>query len=135
MAVSHGKAGVFTLDSVDLPGITSVTPSFDLPTSDATAMGDTARTNLAGIPGGTISIAGWLDPTASTGNDENLFDNLIAGTAVAWVWGPNGDATGALKYSGNALVSAYSPSGEIASTVAFTATLTITGAITSGTYA
>lgn len=134
MAVSHGKAGVLKVNSVELPHITSVSPNFELPTSDSTAMGDAWQDMVSGIPGAALEIAGWLDPTNSTGNDGTLFDALVATAAVPWEWGPNGDANGALKYSGSCYVSKYQPAGEVASTVAFTATLTVKGAVTRGTY-
>ena len=133
MAIQHGQKGVFTLNSVDLPHTTSVSLNFDQPAADATAMEDEWQVFTTGIPGATIDVAGWFDPAAAN-NDATIFAQLSAETEVTFAWGPFGDQSTDVKYSGNCFISSYSPSAEVASTVVYALTLQVTGPITRGAY-
>jgi len=135
MAKQHGKSATFTYNAVDLTSyMTSITLPRSRDTSDATAMGDTDKVNLAGVAGFTVELAGWFDPTASTGPDAVLAAAFAGGTAQAWIYGPAGSATGSVKYSGSGFVTSYQVTSPVEDTVAFTATITGTGAVTRTTF-
>lgn len=136
MAFTHGKDSAFTLASVALTTfLTNVNFSASGDVAETSAMGSEAKTYISGLTDGTISLAGWFDPTNTTGPDDTIFDSLGSETAVAWEYGPQGTGTGAVKYSGNCFVTGYAATAPIGDTVAFTAELQITGAITRGAYA
>jgi hypothetical protein len=53
---------------------------------------------------------------------------------VACEFGPEGDATGAVKKEVNVLVTGYTVSQPVADLVTFTATLRFSGGVTDGTF-
>lgn len=136
MAKVHGKDTVFTFAGVELTTfLTDVGEDFSRDTAETTAMGQDAKTHIAGTKGAQINLSGWWDSTETTGPDEALFAAWSSGDAEAFVYGPEGDATGAKRYGGSAILTAYSPSSSVEDTVAFTATLIVTGDVTRDEYA
>lgn len=136
MAKTHGKDGAFTFNSVALTTfLTNINLGLSGDVAETSAMGDEAKSYISGLTDGTISLAGWFDPTAVSGVDTVLFAALGSETALAFEYGPQGTGTGAVKYTGNAFVTSYAATTPIEDTVQFTAELQITGAVTRGTYA
>ena len=135
MAKQHGKNATFTYNTQDLTAyLTNITLPRERDTSDATAMGDADKVNLAGTAGFTVELSGWFDPTTTTGPDAVLAAAFAAATSNAWVYGPAGSATGAVKYTGSGYVTSYHVTSPVEDTVAFTATITGTGAVTRTTF-
>jgi hypothetical protein len=135
MAFVHGKNSVFTIASEELTSfLDSVELSFSVDTAETTTLGVEAKTYLSGPSDGTISLSGKYDSTATTGPDATLQAIIGSETASAWEYGPEGDASGDVKYSGNGFLTGYKVTSPVGDVVAFTADIQITGAVTKGTY-
>ena len=128
MAFVHGKNSVLHYGGVDLTTfLTDIGEDLSRDTSDTTAMGSEAKTNVAGTYGGSWSLSGWFDPTETTGPHAVLRAAFLAGTDAEVEYGPAGDTTGLVKETGQAKVTAYAATSSVEDTVAFTATLTLNG--------
>jgi hypothetical protein len=101
---------------------------------DDTTYGATGHTYRGGLTNGTITISGMWDKTASTGSDTVLAGLLAIKTPWPWEFGPEGKTAGKVKKSGNGILTNYRVSAPVADLVSFTATIQISGAISSGTF-
>lgn len=134
MAKYHGYKGHFSIDGVDLSSyLTDVSMDQSVDVAETSTFGTLDKTYLDGMRDATISIAGRWDDTASTGPDVVL-QGLRGDGANAFIYGPSGSTGGMVKYTGNAILTAYAPTTPIADVVAFTATFQVTGAITRTTF-
>jgi hypothetical protein len=135
MAFVHGKGSVFTVDSKELTDyLDSVELNNSVDTAETTTLGDEAKTYLNAQSDATISISGKYDSTATTGPDAVLNGLVGNDTAVTFEYGPEGDTTGDVKYSGSCFLTGYKMTSPVGDVVAFTADFQCTGAITKGTY-
>lgn len=142
MAV-HGKDSVFSVEDSaattlrDLStNLTNVAFGRANDNHDNTAFGAEGHTFINGLTNGTITLTGWADTTASTGT-LTVLDSLVGldATTVGWEYGPLGSATGAVKYTGECVLSSLDVSDPVADLVSFTCQLQISGNVTKGTYA
>jgi hypothetical protein len=101
---------------------------------DSTTMGSEAKTYLSGLEDATLSLSGKWDDTATTGPDVVLAGNVGNDASVGFEFGPAGNGTGKVRYSGECYVSKYNVSAPLEGIVKFTATLQVTGAVTRGTF-
>src|ERR1044071_5241142 len=99
MAIPHGKDSYFAVDTKDLTTyLTDITFNNSTDMAESTTMGAEAKTYVAGLTDGTISISGRYDPTATTGPDAVLSGLRGGETAVVFEYGPAGNASGAVKH-------------------------------------
>lgn len=140
---THGKNSVFSVEDSagttlrDLSSnLTNVAFSRQNDTHDNTAFGASGHTFQAGLTNGKITLTGWTDTTATTGT-LTVLGSLVGLTAnsVSFEYGPHGNATGAVKYTGECILESLDISDPVADLVSFTAVLQITGAVTKGAYA
>lgn len=116
MAFTHGKKTYFALGTAAAPGTpTDVSQYFDsvdmpenIETADTTTFGDDVRTFIIGLSDSSFSASGKWDPAI----DEHLaglkyLDN------VAWEYGPEGNGSGAVIYSGQGVMTSYSRSSPV----------------------
>lgn len=138
----HGKDAAFSLDDSagttlrDLASnLTEVQFSRSNDTHDDTAFGDEGHTFIAGLTNGTITINGFWDTTADTGT-ATVLDGLVGSDSLQadWEYGPEGNASGKVKYSGKCVLASLDYSSPVADLVTFTAQLQISGDVTKGTY-
>lgn len=130
MTVYHGKVSTFKIDSNDLSNyITDVDSPFSADVAESTAKGSTSKTYVEGHFGGTITISGRWDDTVTTGPDAVL-EGLWGDGANAFEIGYGGDANGQVIYTGNAILTGYTPTSPLAGVVGFSATFQITGDVT-----
>ena len=139
---THGKDSKFSLEDSagttlrDLSSnLTNVAFSRQNDTHDNTGFGATGHTFQAGLTNGKITLTGWTDTTATTGT-LTVLGSLVGLTAnsVSFEYGPHGNATGAVKYTGECILESLDISDPVADLVSFTAVLQITGAVTKGVY-
>lgn len=126
MAFRHGKNAALTLNTKDLSTfIESMDLSTDLDFSDTTTFGATWKTGVAGVPGGSLSISGFYDPTATTGPGAVLWAALIGATPVTALIYPGGTASGQALWTvtTGALVTSYSESSSVGGAVTFQANI------------
>lgn len=139
---THGKDSVFSVEDSaastlrDLSSnLTNVAFGRSNDLHDTTAFGAEGHTFIAGLTNGTITLTGWADTTATTGT-LTVLDSLLGLDAitVGWEYGPLGNGSGAVKYSGECVLESLEVSDPIADLVSFVATLRISGDVTKGTY-
>jgi len=133
MAFVHGKTAVFKIDNSagSLQDISAYCDSVDFPmtmdTAEVTTFGDSSKEYLAGLKDATISISGSWDATA---------DAILAAltTAGTFEYGPAGSASGAVKYTGEAILTGYTVNAPVGDKVSFSAEFQVTGAVTHTTF-
>ena len=130
----HGKATHFELD--DTGGtrrdVSNVLVSVDFPeiveTAETTAFGATSKSYIVGLRDATISVSGIWDSTV---------DGYIIGTEPAtrtFIFGPAGNTSGYVKYTGECILTNYSVSSPVGAVVTFSLDLQCTGGVTRPTF-
>jgi len=136
LAFDHGKGAVFYIDDGDGPALRDIS-SFvssadfnrDIDVPESTVYGQDDRTYIPGLRGATLSISGFWDSTATTGIDHILDQIAIKTVTSTFIYGPQGDTTGDLIYTGECLMTSYSISAPVDGIVSFTADFQVTGAV------
>ena len=141
MAQSHGKDSYFAVE--DAAGaavknlttyITDIDETLTQDVAETTTKGQTAKTYVQGHTDATISISGRWDNTATTGPDVVLRGLIGDVGTVSFEFGPEGNSTGDIKYSGECICTSYAISSPLADVVGFTADFQVTGTVTIGTF-
>ncbi len=133
----HGRSTVFKVqDSSDsLTDISAVMKDVSFPVSvdtpETTAFGSSTKTYVVGIKDARFSGSGMFDATV----DAVLQGIFGLESARGFEYGPEGSATGRIKYSGSLFLTSYQISGSVADMVAASFEFQITGAVTRGTWA
>lgn len=135
MAFSHGSKAEL---SVTVSGtatfisqyLTSASLAQDADTAEVSGLTDTAKEYIKGLSDGTIPLEGSYDPTV----DDNLY-TIFSGSAgtTAFAYYPAGTASGAVKYSGTAILTKYEGKSDIGDAGKISGELQVTGAITRAT--
>lgn len=145
-AFRHGRSAVVKIDDAsgtlrDLsPYVDSVTFSNSVETADVTAYGNNSRAFINGLRNATLSISGHWAADATTGPDTvlgTIFANnggLSAGGSLSFEVGPEGSATGRVKYTGECFLTSYETSVPVGDKVSFSAEFQVTGDVTRGSY-
>ena len=138
MSFHPGKGSAFYID--DSGGssnnisafVTNVDMTFDVNVPETTVFGVNDRTYIVGLRGSTFSISGHFDETASTGPDAILHGiiNLNTGVTQTFQYGPEGDTTGDVRYTGECFITSYAVTAPVDGVVDFSADFTVTGAVT-----
>lgn len=140
-AFSHGKLAKISIDNAagTLVDCSNVSNSVDFPlsqdTAETSAFGTSAKTYVAGQNDQTISVAGLFDPTF-----DAQISAVIAGQANGTIasstieYGPQGNATGKVKYTGEFIFTSYSTSAGVGDVVSFKLEGQRTGDIVRATY-
>lgn len=139
MAFEHGKGAVFYLDD-DVPTlrdlsayVSSADFNRDVDVPESTVYGNNDRTYIPGLRGATLSASGFWDSTATTGVDA-ILDGVARKTVTStFIYGPQGDVTGDLVYTGECLLTGYSISAPVDGIVSWSADFQVTGAVTRDT--
>ena len=130
----HGKSTDFELDDTGgtSRSLSNVLTSVDFPetidTAETTAFGATSKSYIVGLRDATISVSGLWDATV---------DGYIIGTEPAtrtFIFGPAGNTSGYVKYTGECILTNYSVSNPVGDVVTFSLDLQVTGNVTRGTY-
>lgn len=148
----HGKSTYFAISDMtstltDISGaLREVSFPVTIDSPETTAFGSTFKTYVVGIKDGRFSISGMFDSAAS-GADETL--NAIYGQdypssgadaagangpGFAFNYGPYGNASGAIKYSGRVHLVSYQVQGSVGDMVAASCDFQVTSAVTRGTF-
>lgn len=141
MAKNHSKNAVFKLDTAggvltDISAyLTEVNLSGEMDEVDCTTLGATARQYLAGFSEHNIEVSGMYE-RAQDQMFQAIYDAFQAGTlaSVTFEYGPEGASTGDVKKTGEAVLLSYETPVSIEDPVTFSATLRVTGAITTTVY-
>lgn len=141
MAFIHGKAGYFQLDSSagSLVDLSTYCNDIGFPqevsADETTTFSATDKTFIVGLGESKISLAGLVDATLDAHMAGVLAAHKAATLATAsFVFGPAGSGTGAIKYSGEAILTSYEVSEKVSDVAEWKADLQVTGAVTRGTF-
>ena len=132
----HGKSTVFKVDNAagTLTDISNTLTDVGFPqtveTAETTSFGSSAKTYVVGLSDSTVSASGNFDATV----DAHLAGILGQAATVSFEYGPEGSANGAVKYTGEAILTSYEKSGAVGDVVTYSAEFQVTGAVTRGTY-
>lgn len=141
MAMEHGRNSYFAVE--DAAGstlrnlttyLTDVTFSQEQDEAQTTTKGQTWESYLQGHCRASIELTGRFDNTTSTGPDVVLNGLLADAGTVGFEWGPEGNTTADIKYSGECFLTGYEQGSPLADIIGFTATLRVTGAVTRGAF-
>lgn len=129
MAFTHGKNTFVSLNAVNLSTFTKQT-SFEDSTSvhDVTTYGPTRtrKSKQAGLGDGKITISGVYDDGA-TGPRLTIKPLKAAGTAVPFVFQPEGVGTGKSQSVVSVIIASYNESSSVDDMIQWTAELEMTG--------
>lgn len=138
MAFVHGKDSFFSLDNTGGTPTTlsSYIDSIDgLPgeveLADVTALGDEGHKFVPGLENASISISGHWDST-----EDAVFgapSDWKSGTRT-FSYGPAGNGSGAVQYTGECYITGYTTSSQVADKVSWSATLQVNGQVTRSTF-
>jgi hypothetical protein len=140
MAYSHGKDAYFGVEDAAattlraIVGVKSITFTQENELADVTIIGDEARKWKQGLVNGTMQVTGLWDDTADTGSHTVLQGLAGAEVTTGFEAGPEGNASGAVKLSGECVLGSYEWSSDVGDMVMFTATFSISGPVTVGTF-
>jgi len=110
--------------------VNSVSVSIEDKLVDITCLGDQGIKRLSGLEDSKVTIGGFFDSTI-----DALITSKIGGTAEAWIYYPQGTATGKRTITGAALIESYESPASPDAGVTFTLNLANSGTITYGTVA
>tara|TARA_R100001443_G_scaffold84007_2_gene90745 strand:+ start:55 stop:444 length:390 start_codon:yes stop_codon:yes gene_type:complete len=128
MATHSGKSGLVKNGSNTVAEVRSWTLNTQADVIEDTAMGDAARTYLAGLTSADASIEVYWDETDTNGQVA-----LAPGTSVTLVLYPEGADSSDTYYTGTALVTSKSITGSFDGMVEASISATYTGAVTTAT--
>lgn len=135
MATTFGKGSHFAIADNDIsPYLTSVSVERDNDVLDITCFGASGHKYAAALTDGKITIQGLWDKTATVGSQTVLSALVGDSDGATFEWGPEGSASGSVKYTGTLILESYTESAEVAGLVLVNAQARITGAVTTGTF-
>lgn len=102
--------------------------------SETTAFGDQGTRNIPGLATVTFSISGHLDRTATTGVGIVLEGLRTASATSSFEYGPEGNASTKLKYTGECWLTEFTIDAAVADRVPVAATFAVDGVVTGGVY-
>lgn len=136
MAFVHGSDSVFKLDNSggSLTDISSYVNNVDFPqtadVAETTTLGASNKTYIVGLKDATISLSGLWDATA-----DAIFGAVVGQSAtLSFEYSPEGTGAGAIKYTGEAIMTNYAKSSPVGDVVGYSADLQVTGAVTRATH-
>jgi predicted secreted protein len=128
MATHKGSSGLVKNGSNTVAEVRTWTLNTNAETIEDTAMGDSARTYLAGLTSADASVDVFWDETDTNGQVA-----LAPGSSVTLVLYPEGADSGDTYYTGTALVTSKSITGSFDGMVEASISATYTGAVTTAT--
>lgn len=138
---THGKDGFLEIDDAGgvarniSPYLDTIEPTYSNDIHDDTTFGQDGHTKRGGLTDGSINIGGLWDKTADVGTRIVLRGLVGKSEPVDFTYGPEGNTTGLVKDTGKFVLENYQESVPVADLIRFTATLQISGTVTSGTFA
>ncbi len=136
MAFVHGKSSVFKLDNSggSLTDISTYVNSVDFPetadVAETTTLGSSSKSYIVGLKDATLSISGLWDATI-----DGILGAVVGQTAsLSFEYSPEGTGSGAVKYTGECILTSYSQSSPVGDVVGFSADMQVSGDVTRATH-
>jgi hypothetical protein len=141
MAFKSGKDAFILLDGVagSPVNVSNYADSFSFPqgidTIETSVFGTVAKQFIPGLTdGGQIDMSGPLDVALGTFIATLKAAQAAGSSTSTMTWGPAGSISGQLKQSAEVYVSAYSINAGVGGRVEYSASLQVTGAVTTTTW-
>ena len=128
MATHSGKDGLVKVSSNTVAEVRSWTLNLNADVIEDTAMGDAARTYLAGLTSADASFEAYWDETDTNGQQA-----LDPGSSVTLVLYPEGADSSDTYFTGTAIVTSKNVTGSFDGMVEASFSATYTGAVTETT--
>jgi hypothetical protein len=127
MAFKHGQDTVVKLNAVDLSAFTNTTSFGDeTETHEVTCYGNSRKRYSAGLGDGKVTIGGVYDDGAS-GPRATIKPLKAAGTAVAFIFQPEGTGAGKAQSTVDVIIKSYNESAPVGDMISWTAELQMDG--------
>ena len=127
MATHHGKEGVVTVGGTEMGEVTSFTLETTGDVVEDTALTDATKSFVAGR----TSFSGTIEMHFDEADTQQ--ETLTAGSSIAFVLLPEGNATGDASYTGTGIITGMSINNSMDAIVSRSVTFQGTGALTVGT--
>ena len=127
MATHHGKEGVVTAGGTAVGELTGFTLETTGDVVEDTALSDATKSFLAGRTSFSGTLEMHFDETDSPQT------SLTAGSSIAFILLPEGDASGDRSFTGTGIVTGMSVNNAMEAVISRTVTFQGTGALTIGT--
>ena len=127
MATHHGKEGVVTVGGTGVGELTSFTLETTGDVVEDTALTDATKSFVAGRTSFSGTLEMHFDETDSPQT------SLTAGSSIAFILLPEGNASGDRSFSGTGVVTGMSVTNSMDAVISRTVTFQGTGALTIGT--
>lgn len=133
MASVHGKNTYLLWNAVNLsPFLTDVDFGGSADTAETSAFGDTNKEYVIGLVDRNVSVSGNYD--AAGGGPDATLGAAVGGAAQTLDYGPAGNTSGFVKYTGSFFLTSYEITGSIGDKVSFSAEFVPAGAVTRTTF-
>ena len=127
MATHHGKEGVVTVGGTGVGELTSFTLETTGDVVEDTALTDATKSFVAGRTSFSGTLEMHFDET------DTPQTNLTAGSSLAFILLPEGNASGDRSFTGTGIVTGMSVNNSMDAIISRTVTFQGTGALTIGT--
>jgi len=126
LSFQHGKNAFLSIDGTDISAYTNSQSLNRMKDNfETTTFGNNDKTFIAGLREYDLSIGGPWDPALdlvmSTADDN---------ASGVFIFGPEGNTSGDVRYSGNAFIANYNVDSPVGGGVTWTATFKPSGAVT-----
>jgi hypothetical protein len=141
MSRAHGKNAHFSIDdsggslrdiSADVDNTTGLPGARAL--SDVTSYTDGGERFIPGLEGAPFTVTGQFNSAATTGSVTVLNSLRTAANTASFVYGPEGNASGAIKYSGECWMDGLVTAAAVKDKVPFSASFRMDGTLTVGVF-
>lgn len=127
MAFKHGKDTVVKLNAVDLSAFSNSTQFGDeTEANETTTYGRARKTYMAGLGDGKITLSGVYDDGAS-GPRGTIKPLKAAGTAVVFLFQPEGTGAGKAQSSVSVIITAFNETAPVADVISWACEMQMTG--------
>ena len=125
----RGSLASFSLGTNVVAELNSVTNAFTGEALDVTVFNaSSVKSFISGLKSGTINIAGFYNPTDTNGQVA-MFTAFLAGTLLTTTQKPKVLVDGTNGFTADGIITAYNVDATVAGTVAFSATIQLSGTI------
>ena len=125
----RGSLASFSLGTNVVAELNSVTNAFTGEALDVTVFNaSSVKSFISGLKSGTINIAGFYNPTDTNGQVA-MFTAFLAGTLLTTTQKPKVLVNGTNGFTADGIITAYNVDAPVAGTVAFSATIQLSGTI------
>ena len=135
MPFEHGKDTVFKVDNsggtlTDISAYcNNVDFSREIDAPETTTYGNDDRTYITGLRGSNFSVSGFYDATV-----DAVLNGIFGSGEVTFEYGPQGSTSGDVRYTGECVMTSYSPGSPVDGVSTWSADFLVTGAVTYNTY-